>query len=91
MRSSISEPATLTARLRARAQALGFQAFGIAPAAGDPALAERLSAFIAAGHHGTMAWLEETLTRRASPKKPSRAALLPRPCGRKRSAPSSSP
>jgi epoxyqueuosine reductase len=68
MRSSISDPATLTARLRARAQALGFQAFGIAPAAGDPALAGRLAAFIAAGHHGTMAWLEDTLARRASPQ-----------------------
>ena len=68
MRSSISEPAALTTRLRARAQALGFQAFGIAPAAGDPHLAERLAAFIAAGHHGTMDWLAETLARRASPQ-----------------------
>ncbi len=46
------------ADIRARALALGFDAVGIAPATLGPELRERLAAFLAAGQHGTMGWME---------------------------------
>ena len=56
----------LVAQLRSRAAAEGFDDIGIASAAVDPLDGERLRAFIAAGYHGDMAWLAETVERRAA-------------------------
>ena len=66
--SGISDAETLVAELRARAAALGFDSFGIAPADARPDLPEKLNAALAAGWHGDMAWMEETATRRGSPR-----------------------
>ncbi len=48
--------------------ALGFEAFGIAPATARPDLPEKLAAALAAGWHGGMAWMADTADRRASPQ-----------------------
>jgi epoxyqueuosine reductase len=56
------------AEIRAHAEALGFDAFGIASAEPGPRDAERLRAFLAAGHHGTMEWLANREAERASPR-----------------------
>ncbi|HEX2018080.1 MAG TPA: tRNA epoxyqueuosine(34) reductase QueG [Aurantimonas sp.] len=49
------------------AKRLGFDAVGIAPATSESVVTgERLDAFVAAGHHGTMEWLPETAGRRRS-------------------------
>jgi epoxyqueuosine reductase len=50
-----------------KARQEGFSAVRIARALHDPAVAERLEAFIAEGRHGSMDWLAETAARRASP------------------------
>lgn len=49
------------------AQALGFDACAITRADGDWAASERLEAFVTAGHHGEMEWMETTLARRKTP------------------------
>ncbi|MBI1238187.1 MAG: tRNA epoxyqueuosine(34) reductase QueG [Alphaproteobacteria bacterium] len=63
-----SDPQRLSAALRTRAAALGFEAVGIARADLDAAIGERLGAFIAAGRHGSMDWLAETQARRRHPR-----------------------
>ncbi|SFZ86547.1 epoxyqueuosine reductase [Devosia enhydra] len=70
MQTSISEvPAKgLVSELRARALALGFEAFGIAAADARPDLPEKLAQALAAGWHGGMDWMEETAERRGSPR-----------------------
>ena len=60
--------AQLVAELRARATALGFSSFGIAPADARPDLPAKLQAALEAGWHGDMDWLAETPERRASPQ-----------------------
>ena len=45
----------------------GFASFGITSAKADALTGERLNQFIRSGHHGTMAWMEETVQRRLSP------------------------
>lgn len=60
-------PATLIAELRARAQSLGFDAFGIARADARPDLPEKLAIAIERGWHGDMEWIPETAERRSSP------------------------
>ncbi|MGB3166603.1 MAG: tRNA epoxyqueuosine(34) reductase QueG [Alteraurantiacibacter sp.] len=60
--------APLEARLKARAAQLGFAAVGIAPAEDDPLRARRLSEWLAAGHHGTMGWMEDRADVRQGPK-----------------------
>ena len=54
-------------RLRQDAFELGFDAFGVAPAKGDPKTARDLEQFVALGHHGTMSWMADTAMRRSSP------------------------
>jgi len=66
--SSFSSPETLVTELRARAMALGFGSFGVAPADARPDLPEKLNQALAAGWHGDMDWMAETAERRASPK-----------------------
>jgi epoxyqueuosine reductase len=53
--------------LRARAKALGFDAFGVTSATSRPDLPEKLAAALERGWHGDMAWMEETAERRGSP------------------------
>jgi epoxyqueuosine reductase len=65
--SGISETEKLVADLRARAAALGFDSFGIAPADARPDLPAKLAAAIDAGWHGDMDWMAETAARRGSP------------------------
>ncbi len=55
-------------RLRACADALGFDAVGIARLRGGGVHAERLAAFLAAGRHGDMDWMETTADRRGDPR-----------------------
>ncbi|MEP7349743.1 MAG: tRNA epoxyqueuosine(34) reductase QueG [Sphingorhabdus sp.] len=53
--------------LKERAQAEGFAAVGIAPAALAPAAGERLQAWLADGCHGDMLWMEARAGERARP------------------------
>ena len=69
MPTSISrDPRKLTEYVKTLAGQTGFDVCRITTADTDEMLGENLSAFVDAGHHGTMAWLEETRERRASPK-----------------------
>ncbi|BCW91168.1 Epoxyqueuosine reductase [Alphaproteobacteria bacterium SO-S41] len=68
MRSSISDQARLRRTLDAKAKALGFDALRVTRAETTPETAAWLNDFVAAGRHGTMAWMEETLARRSGPK-----------------------
>jgi epoxyqueuosine reductase len=60
--------ARLVDELKARAQALGFEAFGIASADARPDLPEKLRHALAEGWHGDMDWMAETAERRAGPR-----------------------
>ncbi|GBQ25217.1 iron-sulfur binding protein [Acetobacter estunensis NRIC 0472] len=59
--------ARLVERLREKADALGFDDFGICEAQLGPDVASYLQEFVEAGHHGTMSWLAERMEQRASP------------------------
>ena len=61
MTTSISD------RLSARAGEIGFDACRIASAAEAWPAGAQLAAYVAAGRHGDMAWMETTLERRAHP------------------------
>ncbi len=58
----------LRQELKARADALGFDAFGIAPATSAAKASERLQEFLRHGRHGDMSWIELTAERRADPR-----------------------
>jgi epoxyqueuosine reductase len=58
----------LMAELKARAKALGFDAFGIAPADARPDLPEKLRLALAEGWHADMDWMAETEERRGDPR-----------------------
>ena len=60
-------PVAPEAWIRAEALALGFDACGFASAHAPWPAAARLDAFVAAGRHGSMAWIETTRARRAHP------------------------
>ncbi len=53
--------------IRKRARALGFDACGFASAAEAWPAGARLAQFVEAGRHGDMAWMADTLDRRAHP------------------------
>lgn len=53
---------------QARARDLGFSSIGIAPVDRLADAGRRLRAFVDLGRHGSMAWMEETLDRRADPR-----------------------
>ena len=53
--------------LKSHALAEGFSAVGITSAKLPREVADNLEGYIAADHHGTMAWMDETKKRRASP------------------------
>jgi epoxyqueuosine reductase len=54
--------------IRDRALALGFSAVGFAPAGLGAETRTRLLAFLAAGQHGEMAWMEPRAEQRAAPR-----------------------
>jgi len=54
--------------LRAEAEALGFCAFGIAPAGMDELHGDRLSTWLAQGMHGSMAWMADRAHQRRAPQ-----------------------
>lgn len=58
----------LVAELQARAQKLGLDAFGIAPARTRPELGEKLNTALEFGWHGDMEWMAETAPRRSAPQ-----------------------
>lgn len=55
-------------RVRDKALALGFDAFGVCDADVGPATARHLREFLAEGQHGTMGWLAERVEARAHPQ-----------------------
>jgi epoxyqueuosine reductase len=57
----------LKAQLTARALAEGFDAIGVTTPDSMGEAGERLAAFLEAGAHGGMAWMEERATQRANP------------------------
>jgi epoxyqueuosine reductase len=59
---------TLTAFVRAEAQALGFDLCRITEPDSIPQAKARLGEFIDAGRHGTMEWMAETRDRRGDPR-----------------------
>ena len=59
----------LIAELKARAQALGFDAFGIAAANSRPDLPQKLNHALSEGWHADMDWMAETEERRGDPQK----------------------
>ncbi|MGN7294572.1 tRNA epoxyqueuosine(34) reductase QueG [Rhizobium sp. SAFR-030] len=58
----------LTAFLRAEALVQGFDLCRVTLPDAIPRAPERLAEFIAAGRHGSMAWMEETQARRGDPR-----------------------
>ena len=54
--------------IRAEALALGFDAVGFARAHLGPEVRERLDAFLAAGMHGEMGWMQDRAEQRAHPQ-----------------------
>jgi epoxyqueuosine reductase len=68
MSISTSEGRTLKFRLVDSARAAGFDDVRIATPAAIGKAGDRLDAFLAAGHHGTMAWMAETAARRRHPR-----------------------
>ncbi|SMD17025.1 tRNA epoxyqueuosine(34) reductase QueG [Rhizobium sp. RU36D] len=58
----------LTQFIKAEAVAQGFDLCRVTRPDAIPNAGERLSAFVAAGHHGTMEWMAETMERRSSPQ-----------------------
>jgi epoxyqueuosine reductase len=69
MTTSTSEvPGAREAWIRGEAQALGFDVCGFASVDEPWPAAARLEAFLDAGRHGAMGWMEATRKRRAHPK-----------------------
>jgi len=58
----------LKALAAAQARLLGFDAIGVCAPESIPDAPARLRAFLAAGHHGEMAWLADRPERRADPR-----------------------
>ncbi len=58
----------LQAELVEKARELGFVSIGFADAHDDPRMAERLSAWLEAGYHGSMGWMERDPAVRSGPQ-----------------------
>ncbi|RUM98474.1 tRNA epoxyqueuosine(34) reductase QueG [Pseudaminobacter arsenicus] len=71
MRTSTSERPDKAAALRQlidrEAQRAGFDAVAVTTPEAIPQAPERLAQFVAAGFHGSMEWISETLARRSAP------------------------
>jgi len=63
----VTPPAGIEQAIKAEARALGFAACGIARADAAPQAAARLRAWLDAGAHGDMLWMEERVHQRGSP------------------------
>jgi len=61
---------TLTEELKQEAQRLGYAKLGVARVGPMEAESTRLRAWLAAGHHGTMSWMEDTEDVRCDPSDP---------------------
>jgi epoxyqueuosine reductase len=57
----------MTRVIKARALALGFEKVGVAPAEALGPEGRRLREWLGRGYHGSMAWMERTLEKRADP------------------------
>ncbi|MES2700752.1 MAG: tRNA epoxyqueuosine(34) reductase QueG [Pseudomonadota bacterium] len=70
--------ASLQQALREKAAELGFATVGFAPAADDPLRAARLHAWLAAGNHGSMGWMEDRADVRQGPQSmwPAAASVI---------------
>jgi epoxyqueuosine reductase len=72
MRTSTSDAAVKPQKLRAlierEARAAGFAAVAVITPDAIPNAPERLAEFVAAGMHGSMEWMAETLARRGDPR-----------------------
>ena len=66
--AATSDPGRAARRIRDRALALGFDAVGVARPESVAGAGRRLAEFIAAGRHGDMGWLADTLDRRRHPR-----------------------
>jgi len=64
----VTTPDALRDRLRDKAFALGFDAFGVCEARLGPDARDRLADFLAEGRHGEMGWLAERMEQRANPR-----------------------
>ncbi len=64
----MNPPPSLRDRIRDKALALGFDAFGVTEARLGAEARARLSDFLAAGHHGEMGWLEQRTAERSDPR-----------------------
>jgi epoxyqueuosine reductase len=69
-----SADVALTERIKALARALGFARAGVAPAGALGHEAQRLREWLAAGHHGSMEYMQRTAEVRADPRD---ARMLP--------------
>ncbi|PWC41170.1 tRNA epoxyqueuosine(34) reductase QueG [Azospirillum sp. TSO22-1] len=58
----------IRAGIRARARSLGFDPVGFTAAALDDGARAGLAGYLEAGHHGSMAWMEEKRERREDPR-----------------------
>ena len=67
MRTSISDPAKLRQLIDREARRAGFDAVAVTTPNAIPQAPARLAEFVAAGFHGSMGWMAETLQRRADP------------------------
>ncbi|MFA7430700.1 MAG: tRNA epoxyqueuosine(34) reductase QueG [Rhodospirillaceae bacterium] len=61
------DPHALKRRIVDKAHEAGFDAVAFTRAALPPAVGEGLAAYVAAGRHGEMAWMADTLDRRRTP------------------------
>lgn len=66
--TTLIAPEKLIEELRARAEKLGFEAFGVTSAENVPDRAMRLTKALDQGWHGDMDWMLETANRRISPE-----------------------
>src|SRR5918912_3101902 len=66
--SGLLTGAALKTALVERAVALGFDVVRVTAAEAPPRARERLDAWLAEGHHGSMDWMAATAERRADPK-----------------------
>ncbi|MEO5613057.1 MAG: tRNA epoxyqueuosine(34) reductase QueG [Sphingomicrobium sp.] len=63
----MNDSASLKEAIRKEAERLGFVACGFTRADGTPGAGPDLKRWLAAGHHGTMGWMEERADQRVSP------------------------
>lgn len=64
----MNDPASAKERIRTEALAMGFDACGFGPATLPPEAGERLAAFLANGHHGSMGWMADRSAQRSHPQ-----------------------